>query len=149
MAPAAVNFDDVEFLFDETLRAQFTAEALAAYDAKCERLFRIGVYVFNYLLLKIGPHFAPRRLDSRWRRVIRPELIFATGLLYLSTGNTYESVAQSMRNGITKAVVMRCVLICNNSMVSKIASWIITFSKSLASLARNARYFENRSLIPT
>lgn len=26
--------------------------------------------------------------------------------------------------------------------------WIITFSRSLASLSRNARYFENRSLIP-
>jgi hypothetical protein len=144
-----VNFDDVEFPFDETLRAQFTAEALAAYDAKFERLFRIGVYVFNYLLVKIGPHFAARRLDSRGRRAMRPELIIATGLLYLSTGNTCESVAQSMRNGIMKAVVMRCVWMLNNSMVSEIAPWIITFSKSLASRARNARYFENRSLIPT
>ena len=81
MAPAAVNFDHVEFLFDETLLAQFTAEALAAYDAKFERLFCIGVYVFNYLLLEIGPLFAACRLDSRGRRAIRPELIIASGLL--------------------------------------------------------------------
>lgn len=114
-------FDDVEFLLDETLRAQFTAEALAAYDGKIECLFRIGVYVFKYLLLKLGPHFGARRRDARGRRAIRPELIIATALLYLSAGNTYESVAQSMRNGMTKAVVMRCVRMFNNAMVSEIA----------------------------
>ena len=99
-------------------------------------------------MLKLGPHFGARRRDARGRRAIRPELIIATALLYLSAGNTYESVAQSMCNGMTKAVVMRCVRMFNNAMVSEIAPWIITFSRSPASLSRNARYFENRSLIP-
>lgn len=48
-------FDEVEFLLDESLRAQFTAEALGAYDAKFDCLFRIGVYDFKYLLLKLRP----------------------------------------------------------------------------------------------
>ena len=60
-------FDDVEFLLDETLRAQFTAEALAAYDEKNESLFRIVTHwllCLQVLLLKLGPHFGARRLEG-------------------------------------------------------------------------------------
>jgi len=59
--------DDVEFLLDETLRAQFTAEALAAYDEKNESLFRIVTHwllCLQVLLLKLGPHFGARRLEG-------------------------------------------------------------------------------------
>ena len=68
--------------------------------------------------------------------------------MYLATGNTYESTALIMRNGMTKASVMRCVRIFTRGVVTKLAPTIISFPSSLAGLARNARYFENRSLIP-
>jgi len=117
-----------------------------------EVLFHISVPVFTFILRKITRLLELRRdggrRDRRGRRGIRPQIIIATALMYLSTGNSYESTALIMRNGMTKASVMRCVRIFNRAVICKIAPVIISFPKTLAGLERNARYFENRSLIP-
>ena len=54
-----------------------------------------------------------------------------------------------MRNGLTAASIMRCVRIFTRGVVTKLAPTAISFPSSLAGLARNARSFENRSLIPS
>lgn len=64
------------------------------------------------------------------------------------TGNTYESTALIMRNGMTRASVMRCVRAFNRAVVRKITPSVISFPTTLAGLERNARFFERRSLIP-
>ena len=138
----------MEFLLDETLRAQFTAEALAAYDEKNESLFCIGVYVFKYLLLKLGPHFGARRLEGGGQFAQSSLLLDSYGPAvpidrkYLRvSGSEYAQRHDEGRGDAVRSDVQQCHSFRNSP-------WLITFSRSLASLSRNARYFENRSLIP-
>ena len=122
-----------------------------------EDIFRISVPVFMFIKRKIS-RFLERRIwtragqgrDRRGKKGIRVDLLIATALMYLATGNTYESTALIMRNGMSKAsvLVMRCVRMFTRAVVTKIAPGVIKFPTTLAGLARNARYFENRSLIP-
>jgi len=140
-------FDDFLFLFDENACALLPAEALEAYHAKFEYYFRIDVATFKFLHKKLKRDMRPRRQDARGRRGIKTELLMATALMYLATGNTYSSVSLSMRNGITEASVMRGVRLFTRAVNRKLG-WVITFPTTRAGLEQNAHFFERRSLIP-
>jgi len=91
---------------------------------------------------------AGRRRDRRGQKGMSVDLLIATALMYLATGNTYESTALIMRNGMSKASVICCVRVFTRAVATKIAPGVIKFPTTLAGLARNARYFEDRSFIP-
>jgi hypothetical protein len=108
----------------------------------------MDVATFKFVHKKIHRFLNPPRLDSRGRKALRTELVMASALLYLATGNSYASVSQSIRNGMTETSVMRNVRMFNKGVVTKLAPRFITFPTTRAGLARNARYFEDRSMIP-
>ena len=58
-----------------------------------QALFRVDVPTFNYIHKKVRRALRPRRRNKRGRRPIPTELVIATALLHLSTGNTYGSTA--------------------------------------------------------
>jgi hypothetical protein len=109
--------------------------------------FMINVPTFKFLFKVLKRELRPRRQDTRGRKAIKTELLMATALMYLATGNTYSSVSLAMRNGITEASVMRSVRVFTRA-VNRRLGYLVTFPTTVAGLEQNARHFENRSLIP-
>jgi hypothetical protein len=143
-------FDDFAFLLDPAVMFSqlYTKTKIDAYHNMFQKTFRIDIATFNFISRKLNRSLRPRRRDSRGRKSIPVNMIIATSLLYLSTGNSFYSVATQMRNGLSATSVQRCVRMFNKSIVRVLGPSIITFPKTRAGLDRNAASFERRSLIP-
>jgi hypothetical protein len=143
-------YDDFKFLLDPTIMYSpiYTAAQVHAYYLMFEKAFRIDVATFNFLSVKLRRALRPQRRDSRGRKSISVNMIIATALIYLSTGNSFNSVASQMRNGMSATSVQRCVKMFNKAIIRVLGPSIITFPKSRAGLERNAHSFERRSMIP-
>jgi len=143
-------YDDFAFLLDPAILYSplYTAAQLHAYHLMFEKAFRVDVATFMFLSRKLRRALRPLRRDSRGRRSIPVNMVIATALIYLSTGNSFYSVANQMRNGMSATSVQRCVKMFNKAIIRVLGASIITFPTSRQGLERNAHAFERRSMIP-
>lgn len=140
-------WDDYKALFDPALEQQLDPHRREVLLVEFQRDFRLTVHSFLFVLSAIG-RLLGRQPGSRGPSPVHtPGFILATVLYYLATGATYKEVCIAMRNGLSKASVMRFVVMVTSAIVHNLGH-LIRFPDSFSILRRLADSFYMRSGIP-
>ena len=107
--PGPGLFEDYAVLFDEDKCAVMDQRHLGLLRDDFQRDFRLTTKSFVYVLTAItgvldSTPVGTKRRGARTKYT--PAMKLATTLYYLSTGETYREVSNTMRNGMTKKIVM-------------------------------------------
>ena len=152
--PGAGVWDDYAPLFDadHELWSQFKSAGGAKdhrdyLEAQFQSDFRLTAASWTWVFDKVKHHLE-RPPGQAGAQPLPAALVMATAMWHLATGSTYREVAASIRRGISKESVMRCVRLFTEAVVTEIFHDVVRFPRSHAELQQLADAFEARSLLP-
>ena len=138
-------------LFDEEDKcATMDQRHLGLLRDEFQRDFRLTIKSFVYVLAAITVVLDPTPAGTKRRGAptkYTPAMKLATALYYLSTGETYREVTNTMRNGMTKKVVMCHIREVTAAIVQELGH-LVCFPDCRSTFQRLSDSFELRSGIP-